>query len=305
MGDDSSSMELRHLRTFRAVAEELHFSRAAARLHVAQPALSRTIMDLESELGVRLLERNSRGVALTEAGSLFLERVKCILDDTQTAVSETQRRSRGETGILRIGFIGTLSFELLPRLLRVYRAAFPAVELVLRELGPTRQRAEILAGTLDCGFIGLTSQTLDPELEMTLAAEDSLVAALPDTHRLAGNGTVRLIDLRNEAFYLTARSNAPAYNPWLIGLCQNAGFEPRVSFEVDRSATVLNYIAAGFGVSVFPSRIAALATPGVVFLPLGDPLPTYHYKLAWARGNTNRRVSDFAKLVNEQLGNPA
>jgi DNA-binding transcriptional LysR family regulator len=140
---------------------------------------------------------------------------------------------------------------------------------------------------------------------MTLAAEDSLVAALPDTHRLAGNGTVRLIDLRDEAFYLTARSNAPAYNPWLIGLCQNAGFEPRVSFEVDRSATVLNYIAAGFGVSVFPSRIAALATPGVVFLPLGDPLPTYHYKLAWARGNTNRRVSDFAKLVNEQLGNPA
>jgi DNA-binding transcriptional LysR family regulator len=102
MGDDFSSMELRHLRTFRAVAEELHFSRAAARLHVAQPALSRTIMDLESELGVRLLERNSRGVALTEAGSLFLERVKCILDDTQTAVSETQRRSRGETGILRI-----------------------------------------------------------------------------------------------------------------------------------------------------------------------------------------------------------
>jgi DNA-binding transcriptional LysR family regulator len=298
-------MELRHLKTFRAVAEELHFSRAAAKLNVAQPALSRTMMDLESEMGVRLVDRNSRGVALTEAGSVFLERVKRILDDTQTAVSEAQRRSRGETGILRIGFIGTLSFELLPRLLRVYRAAFPAVDLILRELGPTQQRSEILAGTLDCGFIGLTSENRDTDLEMVLAAEDSLVAALPDTHRLAGNKAVRLIELRDESFYLTARSNAPAFNPWVIGLCQNAGFEPQVSFEVDRSATVLNYIAAGFGVSVFPSRIAAMATPGVVFLPLADLLPTYHYKLAWARGNTNRRISDFARMVKEQQAAPA
>jgi DNA-binding transcriptional LysR family regulator len=303
--DDSTDMELRHLKTFRAVAEELHFSRAAAKLNVAQPALSRTMMDLESEMGVRLVDRNSRGVALTEAGSVFLERVKRILDDTQIAVSEAQRRSRGETGILRIGFIGTLSFELLPRLLRVYRAAFPAVDLILRELGPTQQRAEILAGTLDCGFIGLTSENRDTDLEMVLAAEDSLVAALPDTHRLAGNKAVRLIELRDESFYLTARSNAPAFNPWLIGLCQNAGFEPQVSFEVDRSATVLNYIAAGFGVSVFPSRIAAMATPGVVFLPLTDSLPTYHYKLAWARGNMNRRIADFARMVTEQQGAPA
>jgi DNA-binding transcriptional LysR family regulator len=274
-------------------------------LNVAQPALSRTLMDLESEMGVRLLDRNSRGVALTEAGSVFLERVKRILDETQSAVSEAQRRSRGETGILRIGFIGTLSFELLPRLLRVYRATFPAVDLVLRELGPTQQRSEILAGTLDCGFIGLTSQNQDPDLEMVLAAEDSLVAALPDTHHLAGNATVRLVDLKNESFYLTARSNAPAFNPWVIGLCQSAGFEPQISFEVDRAATVLNYVAAGFGVSIFPSRISAMATPGVVFLPLADSLPAYLYKLAWARGTTNRRVSDFAEMVREQQIHPA
>lgn len=303
--DNTPSMELRHLKTFRAVAEELHFSRAAAKLNVAQPALSRTLMDLESEMGVRLLERNSRGVALTEAGSVFLERVKRILDETQSAVSEAQRRSRGETGILRIGFIGTLSFELLPRLLRVYRATFPAVDLVLRELGPTQQRSEILAGTLDCGFIGLTSRNDDPDLEMVLAAEDSLVAALPDTHHLAGNAKVRLVDLKDESFYLTARSNAPAFNPWVIGLCQSAGFEPQISFEVDRAATVLNYIAAGFGASIFPSRISAMTTPGVVFLPLADSLPPYLYKLAWARGTTNRRVSDFAEMVQKQQSRPA
>lgn len=292
-------MELRHLKTFKVVAEELHFSRAAARLNVAQPALSRTVMDLESEMGVRLLDRNSRGVTLTEAGSVFLERVRRILDETEDAVNAAQRRSRGETGTLRIGFIGTLSFDLLPRLLRAYRAVYPSMDLMLRELGPTQQRLEILAGTLDCGFIGLSADVQDEVLEMVIAAEDSLVAAIPDTHQLAGSSTLKLVDLKNEPFYLTARSNAPAFNPWLIGLCQKAGFEPQIAFEIDRAATVLNYVAAGFGVSIFPARIAAMATPGVRFVTISGNLPRYQYKLAWARGNRSKRVADFANLVKE------
>lgn len=290
------------MRTFKAVAEELHFSRAAAKLNVAQPALSRTLMDLEAEMGVRLIDRNSRGVTLTEAGSVFLERVRRILDETEDAVNAAQRRSRGESGTLRIGFIGTLSFDLLPRLLRAYRAVYPAVDLILRELGPTQQRTEILAGTLDCGFIGLSSEMQDEGLEMVLAAEDSLVAAIPDTHRLAGKSTLRLVDLKHEPFYLTARSNAPAFNPWLVGLCQKAGFEPQIAFEIDRSATVLNYVAAGFGISIFPTRVAAMATPGVRFIPLSGSLPRYQYKLAWSRGNPNKRVTDFARLVKERHG---
>jgi DNA-binding transcriptional LysR family regulator len=297
-------MELRHLKAFKAVAEELHFSRAAAKLNVAQPALSRTMMDLESEMGVRLVDRNSRGVTLTEAGGVFLERVRRILDETEDAVHAARRRSRGETGSLRIGFIGTLSFDLLPRLLRAYRAVYPAVDLMLREMGPTRQRSEILAGTLDCGFIGLSSGMREEGLEMVLAAEDSLVAAVPDTHRLAGKSRLRLVDLKHDPFYLTARANAPAFNPWLIGLCQRAGFEPQIAFEIDRSATVLNYIAAGFGVSVFPSRVAAMATPGVRFMPFSGKLPRYQYKLAWARGNPSKRVADFATLVKRHHAGP-
>ncbi len=120
-------MELRHLRSFQAVAEELNFSRAAERLHVAQSAFSRTIADLESEMEVLLLNRNTHGVALTEAGALFLERVNQILEDTRDAVLQAQRRHRGETGILRIGFIGTLSQSLLPELLQAYRALYPSV----------------------------------------------------------------------------------------------------------------------------------------------------------------------------------
>ncbi|HSJ01825.1 MAG TPA: LysR substrate-binding domain-containing protein [Verrucomicrobium sp.] len=290
-------MELRHLRTFQVVAEELNFSRAATKLHVAQSALSRTIADLEAEMGVRLLDRNTHGVALTEAGILFLERVRQILEDTQEAVKEAKRRSRGETGTLRIGFIGTLSQSLLPRLLQAYRAQYPFVDLILNELGPTLQREKILSSHLDCGFIGFAVDSPDPELETFVVAEDPLVAAIPAHHPLAKQSTIRLIDLKDEAFYLTAQANAPVFNPWLVKLCQNAGFEPRIARETDRAATVLNYVAAGFGVSLFPSRISSLATPGVRFLTLKGRLPKYRYKLAWARRSSNQVLLNFVELV--------
>lgn len=296
-GDNSDAMELRHLRTFLAVAEELNFSRAARRLHVAQPALSRTIADLEAEMEVRLLDRNTHGVALTDAGALFLDRVRRILDDTKEAVTQAQRRSRGETGTLRVGFIGTLSHSLLPKLLQAYRTEYPGVDLVLSELGPTAQREKILSGHLDCGFIGFAVDSAEPGLDTFVVAEDALVAALPEKHALSSREAIRLADLKNEAFYLTSQANAPVFNPWLVQLCQKAGFEPQIARETDRAATVLNYVAAGFGVSLFPSRLAMLATPGVRFLPLKGRLPKYQYKFAWMPGNSNRALAEFAKVV--------
>lgn len=290
-------MELRHLRTFQVVAEELNFSRAAIKLHVAQSALSRTIADLESEMQVRLLDRNTHGVALTEAGTLFLERVRQILDDTRDAITQAQRCHRGETGTLRIGFIGTLSQTLLPELLQAYRGLFPSVDLVLHELGPLQQREGILSGRLDCGFIGLAVESPDPELESIVVAEDHLVAAIPSSHRLAIQPRIGLADLKDDAIYLTAQANAPSFNPWLIKLCEKAGFEPRIVRETDRAATVLNYVAAGFGVSIFPSRVALLATPGVRFLPLKGRLPKYQYKFAWLRRSSNPVLLEFAQLV--------
>jgi DNA-binding transcriptional LysR family regulator len=290
-------VELRHLRAFQAVAEELNFSRAARQLHVAQPALSRTIADLEAEMEVRLLDRNTHGVALTDAGGLFLERVRQILDDSKDAVTQAQRRSRGETGTVRIGFIGTLSHSLLPRLLRAYRAKFPLVDLVLHELGPTMQREQIVSGHLHCGFIGLALDSPDPDLVTFVVAEDPLVAAVPVGHVLAKGSAIRLGDLKDEAFYLTAQANAPVFNPWLVKLCAKSGFAPRIVRETDRAATVLNYVAAGFGVSLFPSRIAALATPGVRFLPLKGRLPKYQYKFAWARGNSSQALHEFVRFV--------
>lgn len=293
-------MELRHLRSFKAVAEELHFSRAAARLHVAQPALSRTIADLEAEMDVRLVDRNSRGVALTAAGELFLGRVRELLAEADSAVHAAKRRARGETGSLKIGFIGTLSLSLLPRLVRAYRQLYPDVELTLRELGPTRQRENILSGALDCGFLGLTSERFDGELDNTIAAKDVLMVAMPADHLLAGKAGVALKELRDLPIFLTARENAPVYNPWIIGLCREAGFEPNIVRETDRSATVLNYIAAGFGVSVFPAQVAHFNVPGVVFVPLRGKVPGYEYHLAWKPGSVNPALGKFIKLVEAQ-----
>ncbi|SKA75887.1 DNA-binding transcriptional regulator, LysR family [Prosthecobacter debontii] len=292
-------MELRHLRSFQTVAEELNYSRAAEKLHVAQSALSRTIADLEFEMEVKLLERSTHGVALTEAGTLFLSKVRLILEDTRDAVAEAQRRARGETGTLRIGFIGTLSHSLLPHLLQTYRAQYPSVDLILSELGPTPQRERIHSGHLDCGFIGFAVESPDPGLEMIVVAEDDLMAAIPSNHPLAKQSTVGLADLKDEAFYLTAQANAPVFNPWLMKLCENAGFQPRIARETDRAATVLNYVAAGFGVSLFPARIASFATPGVRFLPMKGRLPKYQYKLAWLRRSQSPALVKFVELVKK------
>jgi len=155
----------------------------------------------------------------------------------------------------------------------------------------------ILSGRLDCGFIGLAIDSPDPELEAFTVAEDHLVAAIPATHALAKKSTVQLADLKCEAIYLTAQANAPMFNPWLVELCRKSGFEPRIVRETDRASTILNYIAAGFGVSIFPSRISSLATPGVRFLPLKGKLPKYQYKFAWLRRNPNRALLEFAQLL--------
>jgi len=248
---------------------------------------------------VRLLDRNTHGVALTEAGELFLARVRLILEETRDAVTEAQRRFRGETGTLRIGFIGTLSQSLLPRLLQTYRTLYPSVDLILSELGPTPQRERILSGHLDCGFIGFAVDSEEPGLETVVVAEDELMAAIPSNHPLAKQPAIRLGDLKNEAFYLTAQANAPVFNPWLVKLCETAGFTPQIARETDRAATVLNYVAAGFGVSLFPSRISSLATPGVRFVPLKGRLPKYQYKLAWVPSSTNQALLKFVQLVKQ------
>lgn len=295
-------MELRHLRYFVAVAEELNFRRAAQRLRVAQPPLSTQVRQLEEEIGARLLERDSHRVALTAAGAAFLEHGRRILHDAEEAAHAARRAARGETGRLSIGFVASLAQGVLPGVLRDYRKQFPAVELSLKEMDTAQQMEELAARRLDLGFIGLGLPQESSELELAVVAEEPLVAALPEDHPLARDPrrkSVQLSALSKEKFFLAARQNAPVYNPWLMVLCQQAGFQPQVAREADRPATALNYVAAGFGVTIVPAQFGRTPTPGVRFLTLSGSVPRYRYCAAWRRDAGTPALGRFIVAARE------
>jgi len=290
-------MELRHLRYFLAVVEESGFSRAARRLRVAQPTLSRQIQDLEEEIGFRLLDRDTHGVAATGAGRRFAARASEILDAVRQAVAEAGRVARGESGMLSIGFVGSLGHELLPRIFRQCRVEMPDVALDLHEMSPGEQIERLQTGRLDLGFIGMAEPDPTKELMIETLLEENLVVALPEGHPLAIRDRLGFSDIRDERFVLTARRNTPVYNHWLTGLCRESGFEPTVAMEVDRAPTALNYIAAGYGVSVFPEQIARQPAPGVVFIRTTPGTPRYRYCLARKGGAGGEVVARFCKLA--------
>ncbi len=292
-------MELRHLRYFVAVAEERGFSRAARRLHVAQPALSRQVRELEEELGVRLLHRDSHSVRLTESGEIYLERCRSILDQVSRAGDEVRRAARGEIGKLSVAFIGSLGHELLPLVLQRFRQHHPEVLLELHETSPGDQLEQLKEGRLDVGFVGMADSPPGGSVEVETLLEEPLVVALPADHPLASRTRLRLDDVRTERLLLTARRTTPVAHHWLIHLCRETGFEPRVTMEVDRAPTVLNYIAAGFGVSIFPETISRHPAPGVVFVPTAPGTPRYRFCLAWQAVTASEVVRRFLRIARE------
>lgn len=286
-------MELRHLRYFVATAEELNFRRAAERLHVAQPALSVQIRQLEEEIGAVLLDRDRHHVALTAAGKVFLEHSRRVLRAADEAVRAAARAARGETGRLSIGFIAQLSYEWLPNVLRSFRRQYPDVEIGLTELTPTRQIEELEQRQIDLGIIGLGLPYPHEDLEVAVMSEEGLVVAMALEHPLAKRRKLALAELAKERFIFTARADAPAFGPWLLALCREAGFEPKVALETDRSPSALNYAAAGFGVAIFPAQIGRMAMPSVRFVPLDDATPKYQLCAAWRRDNTSPALARF------------
>ena len=293
-------MELRHIRYFVAAAEELNFRRAAQILHVSQPALSVQIHQLEEELGAVLLDRDRHHVALTAAGKVFLEHGRRLLQASEEAARAAVRAARGETGRLAIGFIAQLSYEWLPNVLRSFRRHHADVEISLTELTPTRQIEELTARRLDLGIIGLRPPNLHEDLHAAVMSEEGLVAALPRDHRLATRRSLALSELAKEKFIFTARQDAPAFSPWLLALCRQARFEPEIALETDRSPSALNYVAAGFGVAIFPAQIGRLAMPGVRFVPLDKSTPPYQLSAAWRKDNHSpalERFLDTARTV--------
>src|ERR1700722_19065057 len=295
-------MEFRHLRYFVAVAEELSFTRAAVALHVAQSAVSAQIRHLEDSLGVPLLERNSRHVELTGAGRTFLQGAKKILIDLEDIAGQARRIGRAETGRLAIGFIGAQSHEWMPIVLRRFRQKYPDVEVTLTEMVPSAQLEALSTHRLDLGVVGGIDGKPPPGLQVECIAEEEPLVGVPSDHALANHPFVRLQQLKGEAFILTSRENAPSYRSWLARLCQRAGFSPRVVQEVDRARTAVQYVASGFGISIFGEHICRQPAPGVKFIPLRPGGQKIRYGVAWRKEPSEPLVHRFIEYTKEQLG---
>ncbi len=263
-------MELRHLRYFRTVATELHFGRAAEKLHIAQPPLSHQIRQLETELGFELFNRTKRSVALTPAGEVFLTQVDRIFQQLAQAIEIGRKTSRGELGQISIGFVGSATYNILPLILHQFRDRYPQVQIELHELTTDRQLIWLHEGRIDIGL--MRPPIVEPAISSQVIFQESLVVALPVTHQLATMTTIDLALLATEPFILFQRQFAPGlYDPIII-ICQAAGFNPLVVQECIQMQTIVSLVSANMGVSILPASIQEVQRYGVVYKPIQDPI---------------------------------
>ncbi|MEF9676298.1 LysR substrate-binding domain-containing protein [Pectobacterium aroidearum] len=293
-------MEFRHLRYFIAVAEELHFTRAAVRLNIGQPPLSQQIQSLEAELGVLLFERTRRSVRLTEAGQHFLIRAREILESSEGVASELQRISRGEAGELKISFTSTgLLVEELRTPLRTFRAKYPEVRLTLKEMFTHLQFAALLAGELDIGCVRFNGPRAPDGLTLRWIRNDRLCLVLPDDHPLAGRTDVGIVEVRDEPFIGYPVKAGASVSDYVTMCCEQAGFIPNVTQEAREAMTQIGLVAAGMGVAILPQPMDQLQPKGVCFIPLSDAGAQLRMALVTRESDNSPRVRNFVDLVRQ------
>jgi DNA-binding transcriptional LysR family regulator len=261
-------MELRQLRYFVAVAEELHFRRAAARLHMSQPPLSHQIRLLEEELGCELLSRTRRRVELTPAGDAFLRDARAVLADLDRAARSARRIQEGQTGLLRVSFAGSALLSLVPRVVQRLGVLHPEIDIELRERSTSDQVRALAAGITDLGLAPLPVS--DPGLDVEILAREPTVAAVPAAHPLARSRRLTLRRLAEHPFVLFPREQAPGYHDLLMTAITSAGTPPRVIQQAAETQTIMGLVAAGTGVSLVPASVQQLALDGVVYRRVVD-----------------------------------
>ncbi|MEO0868039.1 MAG: LysR substrate-binding domain-containing protein [Cyanobacteria bacterium J06642_11] len=286
-------MELRHLRYFLAVAEELHFGRAALRLQMAQPPLSQQIKQLETELGVLLFARTRRQVALTAAGVVLQQEAQALLGQLDQSVQKTQQAARGEVGSLAIAFVSSAMYSLLPAYLKRFREQYPQVNVVLHELSTQEQIQALLDNRLDIGF--MRPPVEHKTLEVRSVLQESLVAAVPENHRLTMNKQISVADLRQELFVLFPRAKAVHLYDQIIGMCQQNGFSPNVVQQAVQMQTILSLVTAELGVAIVPESLCNLQRRGVYFLPFVESTPQAEVYMVWRQDRSLAVVETFVK----------
>lgn len=291
-------MELRHLRYFIAVADELNFSRAAARLQMAQPPLSQQIQALEIELGVKLFDRKKRPLQLTLAGMTFLEEAKVMLTQLERAVHKTQRIYQGELGHLTIGFTSSIANGVLPNILRSFRQHYPQVKLILREENSAFQIRGLRDQQTDIIFVyqdlALTEAS---DLAIMPLSQEPLVVALPEKHRLSSHSNIAINDLANEEFIMPLRQVVSGLSEQIYSLCAQAGFAPKVAQEATFMVTILGLVAGEMGISLLPLSVQNLQRKGVVYRSIQAQTATKQLSAVWRRNDSSTLLQRFLDVA--------
>jgi DNA-binding transcriptional LysR family regulator len=290
-------MELRHLRYFVTVAEELHFGRAATRLAIVQPSLSQQIRQLEDELGFPLLYRTKRSVELTDAGKVFLAEARQVLAQVREAKRAAQRAYRGEVGRLVVGYISSSTYDLLPLMLRVYRERYPAVEVALRELTTREQLRALEEEYIQVGLLRLPISA--PLVHVEVVRREPIVCVLPEEHPLAMHERIAVSLLANEPFVLQASQRGAGYSVQLLQLCLSSGFSPNVIQEVTEMHTIVSLVAAGMGVSLVPLSARNIRSQGVVYRELEGAATLTEMAVAWRHDTQSALVQNFLSVARE------
>lgn len=289
-------MELRHLRYFVMVAEELHFGRAAERLHMTQQPLSQQIYQLEAELGVSLFHRTKRRIQLTDAGKVFFEESRHLLLQADQAMEKARQAARGEIGRLSIGFSGFATYSVLPKVLQTFRERFPQVELNLEEMTTSVQIQALQEKQIHLGL--MIPPVNDKSLLVELLLQEPLVVVLPETHLLAKKPELALSALANEPFILVPRHLEPGYYDQCISLFQQAGFSPKVVQKASQKQTILGLVSAGMGVSLAPASIRNICRAGVVYTNLSTSAKV-NLAAVWQQDETSSVLQAFLEVVRE------
>jgi DNA-binding transcriptional LysR family regulator len=292
-------MELRHLKYFVAVAEESGFRRAAERLHMEQPSLSRQIRQLEEELDVELFLRSKQGVSLTEAGRAFLDETRLTLAQAERSAQVAKQFNGVEQKKLTIGFSICIFDRLLSHAIQTFREKFPEVEIVLKEMHTIPQIEALLCAEIDVGFVYLPVDR--PEILTKVVLRELLMVALPQDHPLVSLPAIPMASLANEPIIICPRATKPDYYDRIVALCQQAGFQPKIVQEATPPEVAVSLVEAGVGISLLAGGAANRHKSGVVYRAIADSDTYLDIAVAWHRGRSSAIVNQFLEVMKQLI----
>ena len=296
----STTIELRHLRYFVAVAEELNFTRAAARVGIGQPPLSQQIRALECELGGELFRRLPHGVELTPAGAALLDDARALLEQSDALSRTVRRATEGASGRVRIGFTASASFHpIVADSIRDFRRCWPLVDVTLAEANTSELLERLACNEIDAAFIRPGARN-PPSFAVKRLSEEPTLLALPAGHPRAHAASLRLIDIASESILLAPRRAGAELFDHFVAVCRTAGFEPSIVYEAPQITSIPNFVAAGLGVSIVAASVAQIAVKGVVYIPIDGIAPVVRLALATRQTGLSPAILNYATIVESQ-----